>query len=64
MFLNLGGLDLSSIVLDNLTFDAKSGDQLENVSLELTSPQVVAFCSNDKWCNNSIKAALRCSGKY
>lgn len=45
MFLNLGGLDLSSIVLDNLTFDAKSGDQLENVSLELTSPQVIAFCS-------------------
>ncbi len=62
MFLNLGGLDLSSIVLDNLTFDAKSGDQLENVSLELTSPQVIAFCSNDNGATTALKQLLDAQG--
>lgn len=51
---------MSNIVLDNLTFDAKSGDQLENVSLELTSPQVVAFCSNDNGATTVLKAVKNC----
>ncbi|MCI1974318.1 MAG: multidrug ABC transporter ATPase [Limosilactobacillus sp.] len=49
---------MSSIVLDHLTFDAKSGDQLENVSLELTSPQVIAFCSNDDGATAALKQLL------
>ena len=46
---------MSSIVLNDLTFDAKSGDQSEEVSLELTSPQVVAICSNDNGATNALK---------
>lgn len=46
---------MSSIVLNDLTFDAKSGDQLEEMSLELTSPQVVAICSNDNGATNALK---------
>ncbi len=46
---------MSSIVLNDLTFDAKSGDQLEDVSLELTSPQVVAICSNDNGATDALK---------
>lgn len=61
-YLFWGGLDLSSIVLDNLTFDAKSGDQLENVSLELTSPQVVAFCNNDNGATAALKQLLDAQG--
>lgn len=53
---------MSSIVLDNLTFDAKSGDQLENVSLELTSPQVIAFCSNDNGATTALKQLLDAQG--
>ncbi|MGN1282801.1 MAG: multidrug ABC transporter ATPase [Limosilactobacillus sp.] len=37
---------MSSVVLNNLTFEAKSGDELEEVSLGLMSPQMVALCSN------------------
>ena len=33
---------MSSITINDLVYDAKSGDQLDNVSLELKSPQVVA----------------------
>lgn len=53
---------MSSIVLDQLTFDAKSGDHLENVSLELTSPQVVAFCSNDDGAPAALKQLLDAQG--
>ena len=53
---------MSSIVLDQLTFDAKSGDRLENVSLELTSPQVVAFCSNDDGAPAALKQLLDAQG--
>lgn len=49
---------MSSIVLDNLTFDAKSGDQLESVSLELNSPQVVALCSNDDGAPAALEQLL------
>ncbi|MBB1062693.1 multidrug ABC transporter ATPase [Limosilactobacillus fastidiosus] len=53
---------MSSIVLDQLTFDAKSGDRLKNVSLELTSPQVVAFCSNDDSTLVALKQLLNAQG--
>ena len=38
---------MSSVVLSNLTFEAKSGDQLEEVSLGLMSPKMVAICSDN-----------------
>lgn len=47
--------NLSSIELNDLVFDAQSGDQLEDVSLQLTSPQVVAICSNDSGATNALK---------
>lgn len=47
--------NLSSIELNDLVFDAQSGDQLEDVSLQLTSPQVVAFCSNDDGATEALK---------
>ncbi|MDO4903251.1 MAG: multidrug ABC transporter ATPase [Limosilactobacillus sp.] len=35
------------MVLNNVTFDAKSGDHLEDVSMEILAPKVVAICSED-----------------
>lgn len=57
-----GGLELSSIVLDNLTFSAKSGDQLENVSLELRSPQVIALCSKEDGAPVALEQLLDAQG--
>lgn len=53
---------LSSIVLDNLTFEAKSGDQLKQVSLKLNSPQVIAFCSSDNGASEAFKQLLDTEG--
>lgn len=38
---------MSSVVLNGVTFEAKSGDQLEDVSMGLVSPKMVAICSSD-----------------
>ncbi|MGN1279623.1 MAG: multidrug ABC transporter ATPase [Limosilactobacillus sp.] len=51
------------ISLSNLTFEAKSGDQLEDVSMELTSPQMVAFCSNDDGAAASLEQLITGAGK-
>lgn len=42
-----GDIIVSSVVLNGVTFEAKSGDQLEDVSMGLVSPQMVAICSSD-----------------
>lgn len=54
---------MSNITINNLTFDAKSGDQLDNVSLDLTSPQVVGICSNDNGAATAIEDVLAVRGK-
>ncbi|WP_267201985.1 multidrug ABC transporter ATPase [Limosilactobacillus kribbianus] len=54
---------LSRIVLNDVTFEAKSGDQLEGVSLELTSPQMVAICSDDQGAPNALEQLLAGTGK-
>lgn len=54
---------MSRISLSNLTFEAKSGDQLEDVSMELTSPQMVAICSNDDGATASLEQLIAGTGK-
>jgi ABC-2 type transport system ATP-binding protein len=54
---------MSSIMMNNLTFEAKSGDQLEEVSMDLSSPQMVAFCSNDNGAVSAIEQLLSAQGK-
>ncbi|MCD7118080.1 multidrug ABC transporter ATPase [Limosilactobacillus albertensis] len=54
---------LSSITINDLIFDAKSGDQLDNVSLELKSPQVVGICSNDTGAATALEDLLAVRGK-
>lgn len=60
---NKGSGKLSRISLSNLTFEAKSGDQLEDVSMELTSPQMVAICSNDDGATSSLEQLIVGAGK-
>ena len=54
---------MSRISLSNLTFEAKSEDQLEDVSMELTSPQMVAICSNDDGATSSLEQLIVGAGK-
>lgn len=54
---------MSRISLSNLTFEAKSGDQLEDVSMELTLPQMVAICSNDDGATSSLEQLIVGAGK-
>ncbi len=54
---------MSRISLSNLTFAAKSGDQLEDVSMELTSPQIIAICSNDDGAAASLEQLITGAGK-
>ncbi|HJE27544.1 multidrug ABC transporter ATPase [Limosilactobacillus pontis] len=54
---------MSRISLSNLTFEAKSGDQLEDVSMELVSPQMVAICSNDDGATSSLEQLVTGAGK-
>lgn len=54
---------MSNITINNLTFDAKSGDQLDDVSIELNSPQVVGICSNDSGAVTAIEELLAVRGK-
>ena len=54
---------LSSITINDLVFDAKSGDQLDNVSLELKSPQIVGICSNDTGAATALEDLLAVRGK-
>lgn len=54
---------MSSIMMNNLTFEAKSGDQLEEVSMDLSSPQMVAFCSNDNGAVSAIEQLLAAQGR-
>ncbi|KRM36183.1 hypothetical protein FD34_GL000190 [Limosilactobacillus pontis DSM 8475] len=44
-------------------FEAKSGDQLEDVSMELVSPQMVAICSNDDGTTSSLEQLVTGAGK-
>lgn len=54
---------MSSIVLNNLTFEAKSGDELEEVSFGLMSPQMVALCSNSEAPVMALEQLLMNQGK-
>ncbi|QFV01592.1 hypothetical protein [Limosilactobacillus pontis] len=54
---------MSRISLSNLMFEAKSGDQLEDVSMELVSPQMVAICSNDDGTTSSLEQLVTGAGK-
>lgn len=54
---------MSRIVLNDLTFEAKSGDQLEGVSMELTSPQMVAICSDDQGAASAVEQLVAGIGK-
>lgn len=54
---------MSNITINNLTFDAKSGDQLDDFSIELNSPQVVGICSNDSGAATAIDELLAVRGK-
>lgn len=49
--------------MNNLTFEAKSGDQLEEVSFDLSSPQMVALCSNDDGAVSALEQLLEAQGK-
>lgn len=54
---------MSSVVLNNLTFEAKSGDQLEEVSLGLMSPKMVAICSDNGGSAMALEQLLMNQGK-
>lgn len=54
---------MSSITINDLVYDAKSGDQLDNVSLELKSPQVIGICSNDTGAATALEDLLSVRGK-
>lgn len=54
---------MSSVVLNNLTFEAKSGDQLEEVSLGLMSPKIVAICSDNDGSAIALEQLLMNQGK-
>lgn len=54
---------MSSVVLNNLTFEAKSGDQLEEVSLGLMSPKIVAVCSDNGGSAIALEQLLMSQGK-
>ena len=54
---------MSSITINDLVYDAKSGDQLDNVSLELKSPQVIGICSNDTGAAAALEDLLSVRGK-
>lgn len=54
---------MSTITLNDLTYDAKSGDQLDEVTLELTSPRIVGICSNDSGAANALDDLLAVRGK-
>ena len=54
---------MSSVVLSNLTFEAKSGDQLEEVSLGLMSPKMVAICSDNAGTVLALEQLLMDQGK-
>lgn len=54
---------LSSVVLNNLTFEAKSGDQLEEVSLGLMAPKMVALCSENGGPAMALEQLLMGQGK-
>ena len=51
------------MVLSNLTFEAKSGDQLEEVSLGLMSPKMVAICSDNAGTVLALEQLLMDQGK-
>lgn len=54
---------MSSVVLSNLTFEAKSGDQLEEVSLGVMSPKMVAICSDNAGTVLALEQLLMDQGK-
>ncbi|WP_242362850.1 multidrug ABC transporter ATPase [Limosilactobacillus antri] len=54
---------MSSVVLNNLTFEAKSGAELEEVSLGLMAPQMVALCSNSEAPVQALEQLLMNQGK-
>lgn len=54
---------MSSVVLTNLTFEAKSGDQLEAVSLGLMSPKTIAICSDNGGTALALEQLLMNQGK-
>lgn len=54
---------MSSVVLNNLTFEAKSGDQLEEVSLGLMAPKMVALCSENDGPAMAVEQLLMDEGK-
>lgn len=54
---------VSSVVLNNLTFEAKSGDQLEEVSLGLMAPKMVALCSENNGPAMAVEQLLMDEGK-
>ena len=54
---------MSSVVLSNLSFEAKSGDQLEEVSLGLMSPKMVAICSDNAGTVLALEQLLMDQGK-
>lgn len=54
---------MSSVVLSNLTFEAKSRDQLEEVSLGLMSPKMVAICSDNAGTVLALEQLLMDQGK-
>lgn len=54
---------MSTITINDLTYDAKSGDQLDEVTLELVSPRIVGICSNDNGAANALDDLLAVRGK-
>lgn len=54
---------MSSVVLNGVTFEAKSGDQLEDVSMGLMSPKMVAICSSDNGPAAALNQLLLSRGK-
>lgn len=54
---------MSSVVLSNLTFEAKSGDELTEVSFGLMSPKMAAVCSGSDGAATAIEQLLMGQGK-
>lgn len=59
----MGVFGVATITLDNCSFEAKSGDELEAVTMSIQSPAVVGICAADQGPMAAIMQLLQKRGK-
>lgn len=60
----MGVFCVATITLDNCSFEAKSGDELEAVTMSIQSPAVVGICAADQGPMAAIMQLLQKRGKF